>query len=228
MHDDPNGIIVLDKPAGMSSACAVDAVKRLLPRGTKIGHAGTLDPFATGVLLLLIGRATKSCEVLMSQPKSYEATVKLGVTTETLDPESPEIPCEVRAAPPQADVERSSEGILRHDRSAPASVQRDEIGWDPLVQACARARPALPPRPVVIHRIELTRYDWPFVDMSLDCGRGTYVRSLARDLGEALGVGGYLTALRRTRIGEFDISAAVAISQLQRDGIAAYLRPPSG
>src|SRR5438093_11963165 len=86
------GIINLDKPAGMSSARAVDAVKRLLPRGTKIGHAGTLDPFATGVLVLLVGRATKRCEALMSQPKAYEATVKLGATTETLDPESPEMP----------------------------------------------------------------------------------------------------------------------------------------
>src|SRR2546428_1949620 len=85
-----NHILVLDKPAGMSSARAVDQVKRLLPRGTKIGHAGTLDPFATGVLLLLVGKATKLCERLMDQPKQYEATVKLGATTATDDLESPE------------------------------------------------------------------------------------------------------------------------------------------
>src|ERR1700736_2980316 len=82
------GILVLDKPAGISSARVVAAVKRLLPRGTKIGHAGTLDPFATGVLLLLVGRATKSCERLMDQPKQYEATIELGATTATGDPES--------------------------------------------------------------------------------------------------------------------------------------------
>src|SRR3954447_6977190 len=87
-----NGVIVLDKPAGISSARAVDQVKRLLPRGTKIGHAGTLDPFATGVLLLLVGKATKLCERLMDEPKQYEATVKLGGTTATDDPESPETP----------------------------------------------------------------------------------------------------------------------------------------
>src|SRR2546425_8211034 len=86
------GMINLDKPAGMSSARAVDQVKRLLPRGTKIGHAGTLDPFATGVLLLLIGKATKQCERLMDQSKQYEATMKLGATTATDDPESPEHP----------------------------------------------------------------------------------------------------------------------------------------
>src|SRR3954466_10157830 len=86
-----NGILVLDKPAGISSARAVARVKRLLPEGTKIGHAGTLDPFATGVLLLLIGKTTKLCEKLMDQPKQYEATVKLGATTQTLDPTSEEI-----------------------------------------------------------------------------------------------------------------------------------------
>src|SRR5437773_3296777 len=86
------GVINLDKPAGMSSARAVDHVKRLLPRGTKIGHAGTLDPFATGVLLLLIGKATKRCESLMSAPKQYEATVRFGATTATDDLESPTVP----------------------------------------------------------------------------------------------------------------------------------------
>src|SRR5688500_19991109 len=85
-----NGILNIDKPAGVSSARIVAQVKRLLPRGTKIGHAGTLDPFATGVLLLLVGKSTKLCERLMDEPKQYEATVKLGGTTETDDPESPE------------------------------------------------------------------------------------------------------------------------------------------
>src|SRR5687768_18306879 len=86
------GVINLDKPPGISSARAVDRVKRVLPRGTKIGHAGTLDPFATGVLLLLVGKSTKLCERLMDEPKQYEATVRLGGTTETDDPESPETP----------------------------------------------------------------------------------------------------------------------------------------
>src|ERR1700754_289628 len=85
-----DGVINLDKPPGSSSARLVNQVKRLLPRGTKIGHAGTLDPFATGVLLLLIGKATKLCERLMDEPKQYEATVKLGATTPTDDPESQE------------------------------------------------------------------------------------------------------------------------------------------
>src|SRR6185436_2043340 len=89
--DAMDGILNLNKPAAISSATAVARVKRLLPRGVKIGHAGTLDPFATGVLLLLIGKATKLCEKLMDQPKQYQATIKLGATTETLDPDSNEI-----------------------------------------------------------------------------------------------------------------------------------------
>src|SRR5918992_3059441 len=91
-HRNMDGIINLDKPAGVSSARVVSQVKRLLPRGTRIGHAGTLDPFATGVLLLLVGKATKLCERLMDEPKQYAATVKLGGTTETDDPEAPETP----------------------------------------------------------------------------------------------------------------------------------------
>src|SRR5438477_8082168 len=102
-----NGVINLDKPAGMSSARAVDRVKPLTPRGTKIGHAGTLDPFATGVLLLLVGKATRSCEQLMGEAKTYEATVKLGATTETDDPESDEKPCHsVAGIPTREQVEQ--------------------------------------------------------------------------------------------------------------------------
>src|SRR5689334_21292207 len=100
-----NGVINLDKPAGISSARAVDRVKRRLPRGTKIGHAGTLDPFATGVLLLLIGKATKLCESLMDQPKQYRATVKLGATTSTDDPESEETAVAGAVTPTPAQVE---------------------------------------------------------------------------------------------------------------------------
>src|SRR5437588_2845903 len=92
MWERAGGILILDKPPDMSSARAVSAVKRLLPRGTKIGHAGTLDPFATGVLLLLVGKATKSCELLMDAPKQYEAVVRFGATTETDDPESAAVP----------------------------------------------------------------------------------------------------------------------------------------
>src|SRR3954452_20422346 len=107
-----NGILNLNKPAGISSAAAVARVKRLLPRGVKIGHAGTLDPFATGVLLLLIGKATKLCEKLMDEPKQYEATVKLGATSETLDPDSQEIVDPQATAASREKVEKTLEKFL--------------------------------------------------------------------------------------------------------------------
>src|SRR5688500_11626935 len=106
------GIINLDKPAGLTSARAVAAVKRLLPRGTKIGHAGTLDPFATGVLLLLVGRATKACERLMDAPKQYEAAAKFGATTSTDDPESPEIPAPSVNPPPLVVVNAAAQALV--------------------------------------------------------------------------------------------------------------------
>jgi len=224
-----NGIIVLDKPAGISSARAVDAVKRLLPRGTKIGHAGTLDPFATGVLVLLVGRATKECESLMSQPKGYVATVKLDATTETFDPESAEHPCEVRTAPLRPDVERILDQFRGTIMQRPPAFSAMKIAGQRAYDLARRGKPpVLEARPVTIHSIELTRYDWPFIDLSIECGRGTYIRSIARDLGEALGVGGYLTQLRRTRIGAFDLAKAVTLEQLRADGVSRHLLHPGG
>src|SRR6185436_217382 len=104
-----NGVLILDKPAGISSARAVDRVKRLLPRGTKIVHAGTRDPFAAGVLLLLVGKATKLCETLMDQPKQYETTIKFGATTATDDPDSPEMPVACDPVP----LERVREAVAK-------------------------------------------------------------------------------------------------------------------
>src|SRR5438105_10562398 len=106
------GILNFDKPKGLSSARVVDRVKRLLPRGTKIGHAGTLDPFATGVLLLLVGKATKSCERLMGERKGYDAAIKLGARTATDDPESVEEPVAVEAARSEEELRRAAEKFV--------------------------------------------------------------------------------------------------------------------
>jgi tRNA pseudouridine55 synthase len=219
-----DGIINLDKPAGTSSARAVAAVKRLLPRGTKIGHAGTLDPFATGVLLLLVGKATKSCERLMDQPKQYEATVIFGATTATDDPESPEVPTPEAKPVSFSQVSnalRKFEGdILQRPPAFSAMKVEGRRAYDlaregRLVQ--------LEPRPVRVYGIEALSFQWPLLRLSIECGRGTYVRSLARDLGQALRVGGYLAQLRRTRVGDFDVQNAVTLERLAAIGAAAVL-----
>ena len=230
-----NGVINLDKPAGMSSARAVVKVKRLLPRGTKIGHAGTLDPFATGVLLLLIGKATKLCERLMDQPKQYEATIKLGATTATDDPESPEIvtaqfspahgPGYLGEAITSSQVEETLKRFVGAIQQRPPSYSAMKIGGRRAYDLARRGNEVkLEARTVQVYNIELLDYHWPLLRVRIDCGRGTYIRSIARDLGESLGVGGYLTQLRRTRVGEFRIEQAVMLEQLLADGIERHLR----
>lgn len=220
------GILNLDKPAGISSARAVAAVKRLLPRGTKIGHAGTLDPFATGVLLLLIGAATKSCERLMDEPKQYETTVKLGASTETNDPESPEQPRIGAAAVDRAAVEAAVQDFVGAIQQRPPAHSAMKIGGRRAYDLARAGRQVeLQPRTVRVDRIEILDYTWPVLRLRIDCGRGTYIRSLARDLGEALGVGGYLTQLRRTRVGPFSVRDAVALDALRAEDLAKRLQP---
>ena len=221
-----SGVLNLDKPAGITSAAAVAKVKRMLPRGTKIGHAGTLDPFATGVLLLLIGKATKACEKLMGRPKRYDAVVKLGATTETDDPESPEVPAEGVVAPDRNAVGRAVAGFVGDILQRPPVYSALKVAGR---RACDRVRDGqavqLEPRGVRVYGLEVVGYEWPLLRLRVDCGRGTYVRSLARDIGQALKVGGYLLELRRTRIGEFDVGDAVTLDRLVATDLAGLLRP---
>ena len=222
------GVINLDKPPGLTSARAVDRVKRLLPRGTKIGHAGTLDPFATGVLLLLVGRATKACERLMDAPKQYETTVKLGATTATDDLESPEIV--TQSLPPEppaaADVEAAVRPFVGDILQRPPAYSAMKVDGRRAYDLARSGKPVqLEPRPVRVYGIDIIEYAWPLLRLRIDCGRGTYIRSIARDLGEALGTGGYLTALRRTRVGAFAGKDSVTLEQVMADGPASHLRP---
>lgn len=204
-------LILIDKPAGLTSAAAVAIVKRKLPRGTKLGHAGTLDPFATGLLILMAGKATKRCESLMGQPKTYEATIKFGATTETDDPESPETPWAGASSVDRADVDRVLPEFIGEVTQIPPMYSALKIQGK---RACDRVRAGqtveLKPRMVRVYGIEMLDYQWPLLRVRIECGRGTYIRSIARDIGQRLNVGGYLTQLRRTHIGEFDVANAVS------------------
>jgi tRNA pseudouridine55 synthase len=234
-----NGIVNLDKPAGISSARAVARVKRLLPRGTKIGHAGTLDPFATGVLLLLVGKATKQCERLMGDAKQYETTIKLGAITATLDPESPEETFSSSrglGVPPQHPFEQLGrdaqateiltvlQRFVGEIQQRPPAFSAMKVGGQRAYKLARGGQSVeLAPRAVRVYGIELLDYAWPLLRVRIDCGRGTYIRAIARDVGEALHVGGYLTQLRRTRIGSFDAATAVTLEQLEADGVERHL-----
>ena len=224
MSESPNGIINLNKPTGISSARAVAIVKRLLPRGTKIGHAGTLDPFASGVLLLLVGNATKSCEALMDQPKQYEATIKFGATTPTEDPESEETSWSDAVVATRDAVQTAIPSFIGAIQQRPPVFSAMKVGGR---RACDIARKGgtveLSARTVHVYGMELLDFDWPFARVRIDCGRGTYIRSIARDLGERLNCGGYLTQLARTRIGKFTLENATTIETLQADGVESAL-----
>ncbi|HEX5242613.1 MAG TPA: tRNA pseudouridine(55) synthase TruB [Tepidisphaeraceae bacterium] len=222
------GIINLDKPPGLTSARAVDRVKRLLPRGTKIGHAGTLDPFATGVLLLLIGKATKACERMMDAPKQYECTLKLGSTTPTFDPESEEIAFADSIRPPvPKEIEDALTAFTGPIMQRPPAYSAIKVGGQRAYDLMRKgAEVEIEPRQVQVYSIRRLDYCWPTLTLSIDCGRGTYIRAIARDLGEKLATGAYLTALRRTRIGSFDVKNAATLESLAAPGqIAASLMP---
>lgn len=221
-----DGFLIIDKPAGITSARVVDAAKRSLPRGTKLGHAGTLDPFATGVLLLLVGKATRQCEALMDQPKSYEATVKFGSTTATDDLESDEVVRDGARAIHRDTIDSALHAFRGTVMQRPPAYSAIKVGGRRAYDLARKGRPAvLEPRPVRIDQIDVMRYDWPLLDLVIDCGRGTYIRAIARDLGEALGVGGYLTRLRRTRVGEFGVDDAVPPSRVTHESIDTLIRP---
>jgi tRNA pseudouridine55 synthase len=222
-----SGVINLDKPAGLTSARLVDRVKRLLPRGTKIGHAGTLDPFATGVLLLLVGKATKSCEMLMGARKGYEAVVKLGARTATDDLEAPEEPVEGYAIPTQEQVRVAVASQVGAIEQRPPAFSAMKVGGQRAYKLARQGEAVeLKPRTVQVYSIDVLAYDWPTVRLRVECGRGTYIRAIARDLGEALDTGGYLTELRRTFVGAFHVDDSVTLETLQAEGVEWHLRAP--
>jgi tRNA pseudouridine55 synthase len=218
------GVLVIDKPAGVNSTAVVGRIKRVLPRRTKVGHAGTLDRFATGVLLVMVGRATKLCESLMNSGKDYEATIKLGATTDSLDPNSPERPVE-GPVPTRDQIEQALLRFVGTIEQAPPVFSAVKIAGR---RASDRARDgeAIAPqaRPVRIDGIDVLDYGWPMLRIAVRCGRGTYIRSLARDLGEVLGSAGYLVQLRRTRVGAFDQSMSIDPEVLTAGNVEQHLR----
>jgi tRNA pseudouridine55 synthase len=221
-----NGIINLDKPIGLVSARAVGKIKWLVRGGSKVGHAGTLDPFATGVLLILVGKATRLCEQIMAEPKTYDAVIRLGATTPTEDPTSEPTPWpDVRPISRNA----AQDALLRFSgdilQRPPAYSALRVGGRRAYAIARAGGTPQLAERGVRIDSIELLSYQWPDLSIRVRCGRGTYIRALARDIGELLNVGGYLTALRRTAVGNFDLASAVSLDQVINDGVARHLLP---
>jgi tRNA pseudouridine55 synthase len=220
----PTGILLVDKPAGPTSHDVVAAVRRAL--GTRrVGHFGTLDPFATGLLVCGVGPATRLASHAGAHVKTYAATFRLGWTSSTDDVEGDLTPVAGATPPGRAAVEGALDGWIGAVEQTPPVFSAKHVAGERAHVRARRGEPvALQPIAVEIRSIEIERYGWPELDVRVECGPGTYVRALARDLGEALGTGGYCHALRRLRSGPFSVGAAVAWDDL-RSTAAGRLRP---
>src|SRR3954468_15500644 len=202
----PDGLLVVDKPGGWTSHDVVGRAPRLA-QTRKVGHAGTLDPMATGVLVLGIGKATRLLGHLSLTDKTYDATIRLGVTTVTDDAEGDVL--ETRDASGVGELSSYLEGLTGEIEQVPSAVSAVKVDG---VRSYARVRAGesveLKARRVTVSELTLLARRGDELDVRVSCSSGTYVRALARDLGEALGVGAHLTALRRTRVGPFsDVDA---------------------
>jgi tRNA pseudouridine55 synthase len=216
-----DGLVVVDKPAGLTSHDVVARVRRLA--GTRrVGHAGTLDPMATGVLVLGINRATRLLGHLTLTEKGYDATIRLGAATVTDDAEGEVVATTDASGVTDEQVAAGVAALTGDLQQVPSAVSAVKIDGK---RAYKRVREGedvvLPPRPVRVRVFDVLamRRDGPLVDIDVhvECSSGTYVRALARDLGSALGVGGHLTALRRTRVGPYGLDAARTLDDLAED-----------
>ncbi|OBI03206.1 tRNA pseudouridine(55) synthase TruB [Mycobacterium scrofulaceum] len=212
------GLVVVDKPAGMTSHDVVGRCRRIF--GTRrVGHAGTLDPMATGVLVIGVERATKILGLLTATSKSYAATIRLGQTTSTEDAEGEVLQSVSAAHLTRAEIDTAVAGLRGDIDQVPSAVSAIKVDGRRAYRLVREGLAVeLAARPVRIDRFEVcdVRSDGPFVDVDVevDCSSGTYVRALARDVGAALGVGGHLTALRRTRVGRFTLERARSLDEL--------------
>ncbi len=221
------GLVIVDKPAGMTSHDVVGRCRRIF--GTRrVGHAGTLDPMATGVLVIGIERATKILGLVTETSKSYAATVRLGQSTSTEDAEG-ELLQEVSAHNVTDQAIEAAVAGLRRIAQIPSAVSAIKVDGQRAYRLAREGRPVeLAARPVHIDRFEVLAVrrhgQLVDVDVEVDCSSGTYIRALARDVGAALGVGGHLTALRRTRVGRFGVDQARSLDDLaQRPGLSLTL-----
>ena len=208
------GLLVVDKPVGPTSHQIVHIVRK----GTgirKVGHAGTLDPRASGVLVLCLGAATRLSEYLSASSKGYQAVVRFGEATSTFDSDG-EVVSAGGEIPPLDSIEQALKGFRGRIEQAPPPFSAVKIQGKKAYQLARRGEPpVLAPRPIEIHKLEIVEYDPPDLSLEVLCAAGTYIRTLAHDLGRTLGSGAHLRALRRTSSGHFRLEEAVPLSTLE-------------
>ena len=220
------GILNVNKPAGWTSRDVVNRVQRLV-RPAKAGHAGTLDPLATGVLVVCVGPATRLISYVQQMPKTYEATFLLGRTSPSDDVETEITELADAADPTLAEIEACLPQFLGTIQQRPPAYSALKIKGQRAYKLAREGKEVeLKSRPVEIYELAITGYAYPELKLTMRCGSGTYVRSLGRDLAESLGTGAVMSALERTAIGDFRVGDAVNIEPLDGALLETHLVPP--
>ncbi|NNC87265.1 MAG: tRNA pseudouridine(55) synthase TruB [Akkermansiaceae bacterium] len=211
----PSGVLVVDKASGMTSHDVVAIARRQLGI-KKIGHCGTLDPMATGLLMLVVGRATKIQDLLMAEDKEYVGTITLGSVTSTQDKEGEVLEEQPVPDLSREEIEAAFEKFTGDFEQIPPMVSAIKKDGVPLYKLARKGKEVKrDPRPVYVTSHEITRVELPEVDFKVDCSKGFYVRTYAHDIGAALGCGGHLSALRRNRSGKFTLDRAITVPELK-------------
>jgi len=215
-----DGILIIDKPSGITSHDCVDLVRKKL-KTKRVGHSGTLDPVATGVLVLLVGKATKLFSKFVSFDKEYEATLKLGIVTSTGDSEGKILSEADIAHLTEADVRKVFEEFVGQREQVPPMVSAIKHHGQRLYELARRGiEVERKSRPINLYELKITRMQLPEIDFFVRCSKGTYIRRLGEEIGEKLGVGGFISYIRRVSLGPFSIKEAAKIEDVNE----SYLR----
>jgi tRNA pseudouridine55 synthase len=230
-----NGFLNIDKPQGLTSRSVVDHINRLLrergfARGSlpKVGHAGTLDPMATGVLVVAIGHATRLIELVQSRPKTYLGSFLFGKRSDTDDVAGQVIEGDAARASEltRAELDAALAGFRGRIEQVPPAFSAVRVAGRRAYKLARRGEAVeIPAKTVEVHRLDVVRFEPPELTLDIECGSGTYIRSLGRDLGERLGCGAVMSALVRTRIGPFEQSRAISISDFTAESVVSELLP---
>ncbi len=223
------GFLLIDKPAEITSHDVVDRVRRLTGE-RRVGHAGTLDPFATGLLIVGVGReATREMSKFVGLDKTYEAVFVLGATSDTDDLTGTITLCPPSEPLTQACVQEELQKFVGEIDQIPPAYSAIKIGGKKMYEEARAGKPMeAAARKVSIYSLSEIEGNTQTISLRIHCSSGTYIRAIARDLGRALGTGGYVQALRRTRIGSFSIDESVSMELLKHDGAQPHLIPISG
>ena len=221
-----DGILLIDKEENITSYTAIRMLKRILPKGQKIGHAGTLDPFATGLLIILLGKATKLMDTIHSLDKEYEVKAEFGYATDTQDCTGEKV--KTSSTPQQVSKEELEENIqkylLGNISQLPPQYSAKKINGQKAYDLAREGKEVvLKPKDISIYSFDIVEYNWPSVTFRIRCSTGTYIRTLVNDLGEKVGTYATAMELRRTNIGEFDVENAIPTKDINEQVVESII-----